>query len=90
MKNPSSYFIPLSVAVVSVAIITAFTIRMSPEEGLKGKYAYKDFESERKYSSAILQAGYIIRRNIRIVTEFTQNKEPDSLRKARAESILVV
>ncbi|MBK9388736.1 MAG: NapC/NirT family cytochrome c [Bacteroidetes bacterium] len=49
--NSSRFFVTLTVAVISATVITAYTIRMSPEEDLKGKYAYKDFESAKKCGS---------------------------------------
>ena len=41
--------IPIFAAVIVVVFISAFSVRyMAPQEDLKGKYAYKDFESAKK------------------------------------------
>jgi len=51
MKKLSPFFLPVVSLTALTLLIHAFTPRVSHEETLKGKYAYKDFESAKKCGS---------------------------------------
>ncbi|MFZ0280533.1 MAG: multiheme c-type cytochrome [Bacteroidales bacterium] len=51
-RNPSPVLLPLILVAFSLILITAFTVRvLAPQEDLKSKYSYKDFESAKKCRS---------------------------------------
>ena len=51
MRKSFRYFILFGIVVIPVSILLAFTVKMLPEDNLKGKYAYKDFETAKKCGS---------------------------------------
>jgi hypothetical protein len=50
-KKLSPVLVIASIAAVAFALVSAFSPGKSPEENLKGKYSYKDFESAKKCGS---------------------------------------